>query len=124
MIVISIAAALLAQASPVVASAPGPTPEAIRLSLEAKAKLRCSAAFALVSHGQGNANEAARKWPDMSDRGREFFVRSLAALMDETGLDRNGIQLLVSAEAQSLWDKDALDDVMPACLELLENSGL
>ncbi|WFL78317.1 hypothetical protein P7228_04430 [Altererythrobacter arenosus] len=115
----TIAAAILALAMPTAAAS-----VETALSLEAQAKLRCAAAFALVSHGQDNGNEAAKKWPDVSERGREFFVRALAGLMDETGLDREGIGRLVSAEAQKLWDKDEIDDVMPACLVMLESSGL
>ena len=108
-------AALLASAAPA---------EQPSLSLDAQARLRCAAAFAMVSHGQQNGNEAARKWPDLTIRGREFFVRSLAGLMDETGLDREGISQRVSAEAQALWDNGQVDEVMPACLVMLEQAGL
>lgn len=94
------------------------------LSQSSKALLSCSAAFAIVSHGQSNGNEAALQWPKLEERGREFFVRSLAQLMDETGLDRDGISKLVSAEAQRLWDKDEIEAVMPACLVMLESSGV
>lgn len=94
------------------------------LSQESRALLRCSAAFAMVSHGQSVGNEAALQWPRLDTRGREFFVRSLARLMDETGLDRDGISALVSAEAQRLWDNGEVDQVMPACLLMLEGSGV
>ncbi|MBV7265125.1 hypothetical protein [Erythrobacter ani] len=94
------------------------------LSQDSKALLRCSAAFAVVSHGQSIGNEAALKWPKLDARGREFFVRSLAQLMDETGLDRDGISQLVSAEAQQLWDDGEIKAVMPACLVMLEASGV
>lgn len=86
--------------------------------------IRCSAAFALVAHGQSNGNEAALKWPELATRGREFFVVALAGLMDDTGLDRNGVSQLVGTEAQRLWDTGELDAVMPACLLMLESSGV
>ena len=115
-----ISAALLA-ASVQSAPASSATPD---LSQSSKALLRCSAAFAMVSHGQSNGNEAALKWPKLETRGREFFVRSLAQLMDETGLDRPGISRLVSAEAQLLWDRGEIDKVMPSCLVMLDGSGV
>ena len=94
------------------------------LSQESQALLRCSAAFAMVSHGQSIGNEEALKWPRLETRGREFFVRSLAQLMDETGLDRDGISQIVGEEAQRLWDKGEVAKVMPACLVMLEASGV
>ena len=108
-------AALLAASAPAAAS---------DLSQESKALLRCSAAFAMVSHGQTNGNEEALKWPLLEGRGREFFVRQLARLMDETGLDRDGISQLASAEAQRLRDNREVNKVMPACLVMLEASGV
>ncbi len=114
-----IGAALLA------ATAQAPAHSAVQsLSQESKALLRCSAAFAMVSHGQSTGNEAALRWPKLDTRGREFFVRSMAQLMDESGLDRDGIARLVSAEAQRLWDAGEVDKVMPACLVMLESSGV
>ena len=94
------------------------------LSLEQRTSLRCAAAFAIVSNGQANGNETALKYPPMQERGREFFVRASARLMDELGLDRAQIQQLVSKEAQELWDSGAIEDVMPACLSLLDASGI
>lgn len=105
------------------AGAPPPANDA-QLSQENRALLRCSAAFALVSHGQANGNEAALKWPQLETRGREFFVRSLAQLMDQTGLDRTGISALVSREAQRIVDSDEIEQIMPACLVMLRASGV
>jgi hypothetical protein len=110
-----LAAALALQAAP----AASPT-----LSLEDRALLRCSAAFALVAEGQAKGNDAANKWPPVGVRGREFFVRSLARLMDSTGLDRGGISQLVGAEAQAIWDNGEIEKVMPACLVMLDASGV
>ncbi|KWV91712.1 hypothetical protein AUC45_10925 [Erythrobacter sp. YT30] len=120
MITLSLAAVLMSLQSP---AAPPPVLDK-PLSTESKALLRCSAAFAMVAHGQENGNEAALKWPDLKTRGREFFVRSLAQLMDDTGLDRDGISQLVSAEAQTLWDEGQVEAIMPSCLLMLEGSKI
>jgi hypothetical protein len=110
-----LAAALALQAAP--AAPPN-------LSQEDRALLRCSAAFALVAEGQAKGNAAAKKWPLVEVRGREFFVRALARLMDATGLDRGGISQLVGAEAQAIWDNGEVEKVMPACLVMLDASGV
>jgi hypothetical protein len=110
-----LAAALALQAAP--AAPPN-------LSQEDRALLRCSAAFALVAEGQAKGNAAAKKWPPVEVRGREFFVRALARLMDATGLDRDGISQLVGAEAQAIWDNGEVEKVMPACLVMLDASGV
>ncbi|MEM8725678.1 MAG: hypothetical protein AAGE86_09175 [Pseudomonadota bacterium] len=120
MIVRSLVAVLLAAQTP-----PAETPnETVQLTQQSKAAIRCSAAFAMVAYGQENGNAAAQKWPDLGTRGREFFVVALAQLMDDTGLDREGVSRLVSAEAQRLWDSGEVDQVMPACLLMLEASGV
>lgn len=95
-----------------------------QLSQENAALLRCAAAFALVSYGQERGNEAALKWPQIDPRGREFFVQALAKLMDETGYAREEVSRLASSMAQRLLDEDQLDAVMPACLSMLEASGV
>jgi len=94
------------------------------LSLQSQTLLRCSAAFAMVNYGQSNGNQDAMKWPALGDRGKEFFVRAMANLMDETGKSREEISQLVSAEAQRLLDTDSVNDVMPGCLLMLETSDL
>ncbi|MDE1467502.1 hypothetical protein [Aurantiacibacter sp. D1-12] len=93
-----------------------------QLSLEQRMLARCSAAFSLVATGQENGNAAALRYPDVRTSGREFFVRSGARLMDETGMSREQLSATLSAEAQDLWDNDTLDEVMPACLSLLDQS--
>lgn len=95
------------------------------LNAQQSATLRCSAAFGVVAHGQANGDEVALRYPPLGERGKEFFVRSAARLMDELELDRAGIQKLVSLEAQKLWvEEGLLEDVMPSCLVLLDASGL
>jgi len=114
-----LAAALALQSAPVPAPA-----EPAPLSQENRALLRCAAAFALVARGQAEGEAAAKKWPDLSTRGREFFVRAMAQLMDETGRDRAGISQLANAEAQALAASGDVPKIMPSCLLMLEAARL
>lgn len=112
-------AALALQAAP----APAPSSPPV-LSQENRALLRCAAAFAVTATAQANGDPAAQQWPALGTRGREFFVRALAQLMDATGLDRAGIAQLASKEAQALTATGDVDKVMPSCLIMLESTGL
>ncbi|MWV28897.1 hypothetical protein [Aurantiacibacter rhizosphaerae] len=119
MIRLATALALLAapvMAIPAIAAAQTPPPQ---LNLDQRMLLRCSAAFAMISFGQENGNAEAMQYPTMEKRGREFFVRASARVMDEAGLDRSQIEAALSAEAQDLVDTNTLEEVMPACLTLL-----
>ncbi len=120
---IQIAAAALASLA---GQAPVPSPPLVppQLSQASAALLRCSAAFALVSYGQENGDEGAKRWPAIDPRGREFFVRALAQVMDETGLGRDDVAQLAQAEARRLLDQQQVDEVMPACLLMLDASGI
>ncbi|WP_128891785.1 hypothetical protein [Erythrobacter sp. HKB08] len=109
--------ALLLAQSPLAAQVP-------QLNLEQQTALKCSAAFAIVADGQARGNAEAQAWPAMADRGREFFVRSSARIMDETGMNRDQISAALSAEAQKLWDEGTIERVMPGCLMLLDASGI
>ena len=91
-------------------------------SLEHKMLLRCSAAFALVARWQQAGNAEFLRYPPLGERGREFFVRASAKVMDEAGLDRDGIEAALVLEAQSLLPAGAVDAVMPACLSALAAS--
>ncbi|MEM1196446.1 MAG: hypothetical protein AAGH57_10115 [Pseudomonadota bacterium] len=93
------------------------------LSDEENATLRCSAAFALIGARQARS-DAETSWPNIEERGREFFVQALASIMDTHGLDRPQIEAQVRREAQRLIDADEVDKVMPACLLMLQASGL
>ena len=101
-----------------------PVAEPPPLSIEAQASLRCSAAFALVAYGQEAGDPASAKWPEIDPRGREYFVRTLARIMDEAKIDRDQAADLAELEARRLLDSGNLDAVMPACLQLLDASGL
>jgi len=116
----SLSAALPAQET----SAPAPPPQ---LTLEQATLLRCSAAFAIVAAEQDRQTEAALAFPPLKERGREYFVRSGARLMDELQLSREGVQALFAAEAEKLQPSAGerrVDAVMEPCLLSLEASGL
>ncbi|MEO1730860.1 MAG: hypothetical protein AAFR64_08985 [Pseudomonadota bacterium] len=93
-----------------------------QLSSEDRAALRCAAAFALVGARQQQGQDTG-DWPEIGERGREFFVVALAGLMDEYALDRPAIDRLVRTEAEKLMQADEVDTVMPACLLMLQASG-
>ncbi len=114
---------LLAALAPQPAPAPL-APELTPLPQESRALLRCAAAFALVAQGQAAGDPQAKAWPDLSLRGREFFVRAMAQLMDETGRDRAGIAALANAEAQALTESDEVAKIMQSCLLMLEAAQL
>lgn len=115
-------------AVPVAAQEPAPTPP----TLEQAMLLRCSAAFAVVAGEQQRGVPRAQAYPALAERGREFFVRAGARLMDERKLSREQIEAAVRTEATALQDGAArasdpdkyLDDVMRPCLVVLDASGL
>lgn len=88
--------------------------------------VRCSAAFALVSHQQANppASAAVQNARLMSERAREFFVISSARVMDEAALSREQISAVLRKEAQALSQGNALEQILPPCLQMLRASGL
>lgn len=94
--------------------------------------LRCSAAFALVAGDQARGLPAARAYPPLAARGKEFFVQASAQLMDDRHLTREQVQALVQQQVVQLQQGSAaakdpagyLDQVMQPCLEELEGAGL
>jgi hypothetical protein len=116
-----VAVALMLAASPAVAQ---PTPGAPQLTDEQRTLLHCSATFALVSGRQHGGDKDALAFPDITTRGREYFVRAMAQLIDQAHLDRATIVKLVQAEAAQLQDSPELLKGMPACLASLEASKL
>jgi len=92
------------------------------LSLEHRMLLRCSAAFALVAERQERREPRALAFPPLRERGREFFVRAMAKLMDEARLDRARVTEALTREAVAMRVGSAADDVMPACLAALDAS--
>tara|TARA_A100001391_G_scaffold142054_1_gene99850 strand:+ start:16514 stop:16882 length:369 start_codon:yes stop_codon:yes gene_type:complete len=89
------------------------------LTLDQRMSLRCSAAFALVSHGQEAGDVDALAYPRLGAEAREYFVRAAAQVMDEAGLDEAGIRAALAAEAQDLVERDNVEAVMQVCLPQL-----
>ncbi len=123
--------ALIAMGAPAQTIAQDPAPGSgagqaalAAISLEQRAMLRCAAAFALVAHDQAAGDPAALQWPDLTERGREFFVRASAGVMDETGLDRAQVAALIEEAARDFRATGTLPRAMPPCLLTLEASGL
>jgi hypothetical protein len=111
--------------APLLAQEPAPAaPESARLDLDQRLLLRCAATFALVANRQQAGEDWALSFPPMATRGREFFVRASARVIDETGTDRAGLDRLLAAEARQLVEYDQIASMMPLCLPLLEESGL
>ena len=119
MLIFTAAIALAAQT----VAPPAERSEAPALTAQQAASVRCSAAFAMVAQGQANGDAAAQAYPAMAERGREYFVRSVARLMDELALDRPALEQLIAAEVQRLDAETQLAQVMPPCLALLDASG-
>lgn len=103
-----------------------------RFTLEQRMLLRCSAAFAIVAGEQHRGAPAAAAYPPLGERGREYFVRASARLMDELGLSREQVEAGLRGEVRGLQEsaRDAadpaayLDSVMQPCLSALDASGL
>lgn len=116
------ALALAALPVPAIGQAAAPLPA---LSLDQETAVRCSAAFAIVASEQARGSVLAAKWPALGTRGREFFVRTGARLMDETGADRPQVQALFARAASGLRGDPAalparLESLRAPCLSLLD----
>ena len=111
---IRLAVALTLMLVPAMASAQSPA-----LSLEHRMLLRCSAAFAIVANRQASGDADALAFPAMGARGREYFVRASARVMDEAGLDRAAVAAALETEAREIMEGGTLAQVMPVCLSLL-----
>ena len=96
----------------------------IPLEIRQQTALRCSVAIAMAAEQQRMGSAEDKSWPDLTTRGREYFVRSMAQLMDETGATREGIALYARPEVEALKQPGRLAEVMPACLVMLDASGL
>lgn len=106
------------------AQAIDPSSELAALPQQARAALRCSAAFAILANAQETGVTWGASWPLLAGRGREYFVVSLARLMDDSGLTREEVAALVAKEARSMVEAREVDEVMPACFLLLEAAKL
>lgn len=116
--------ALAAQSAAPADEAPPVTLEA--LELEQAAALRCAVAFALVSAWQQDGDARGAAFPALEEAGaREFFVRTMARLMDERALDRSGVLDLVELQNQRFdLRPETVGEIMPACLLMKRSAGL
>jgi len=115
------ALALVLAAAPLAAQQPAP---ARPLTADQQTLLHCSAIFAVASGRQHAGDKAALAFPDVTAKGREYFVRALVELMDEAHLDRDTVAKLVKAEAARLQESPDPFAGMPACLASLDASKL
>lgn len=94
------------------------------LTLEQETAVRCSAAFAIVAAEQAAGSDTAAGWPILGARAREYFVRTGARLMDETGADRQTVGALFNRSAAALRAdgqlKPRLDALRTPCLAMLD----
>jgi hypothetical protein len=113
----------IAQDAPPAEPVPAPLAEP-ELDLEQTMAMRCSIAFALVADMQVVGEEAGLAYPAIEERGREYFVRTMARLMDETGLDRDELRVVLDREVAEVRVGGMVEEIMPACLVGLDASGL
>jgi hypothetical protein len=118
--------AVLALAVPVEAQ------DAKPMTLEQTMLLRCSAVFQIVASEQARGAPGANAYPPLKDRGKEYFVRAGARLMDELQLSEEQFRARIRAEVESQQKaateaadpKAYVDSVMQPCLVALDASGL
>lgn len=123
MIRITFAAAAMLVSSVTTAQDANPVQGPARpLSMPQQAALKCSAAFALGAAAQ--ARGGGKAWPPLAVRGREYFVRTSASIMDATGRSRDQVSADLGVQARTLTRPGALDAAMPPCIALLDASGL
>ena len=96
------------------------------LTLEQRSSLRCGVAFGLIAKGQAEGDARAAAYPAMEPRGREFFVRTMAGLMDDHDLTREQANKLAFETTMTLMNEglEEREAMMPNCLLLLEASGV
>lgn len=105
----------------VLAAAPAPAPV---LAPPQSSALRCGVVFAMGSKMQRDGKPAAVAWPPLATRGKEYFVRVFARLMDDTGANRDQLSAMAGVEAAALQDDRAVAAAMPRCLALLDAAGV
>ena len=126
-----LAAALALQDAPPEPAAPPTSAEIISLDdlpIDQAAAARCAIAFATVSRWQKAGDARGSAYPDMeAGGGREFFVRTMAQLMDTAGWTRDGIVELTFREVAAT-DNPAgearIKAMMPACQMMKSAAGL
>src|SRR5690348_10593356 len=111
-------------------AAPAAAQEEPRFTLEQRMQLRCSAVFAVVAGEQARGVVSAAAYPPLGERGREYFARTGARLMDDLKIPREQVEASMRTEAAALQkeadqapDRAAyIDSLMRPCLSALEAS--
>ena len=127
-----LAALLVAQAAPEnpppAASGANAVVTLDALPLEQAAAARCAVAFATVSRWQKTGDARGSSYPDIeASGGREFFVRVMAKLMEDTGLGREDVISLTTRAADNNEGEGGAERVkaiMPACEMMKSAAGL
>jgi hypothetical protein len=113
-------------------AAPAAAQEPPRFTLEHRMLLRCSAVFAIVAGEQQRGVPAAAVYPPLGERGREYFARTGARLMDDLKISRAQAEASIRSEAGAVQREASaapdpaayIDTLMRPCLSALEASGL
>ena len=98
-------ALILALTAPAAAQAPRAAEPS--LSLGQETALRCSAVFGIIAGEQARKAPGANAYPPLGQRGREYFVRNAARLMDETGATREQVAAMMQSRVRQLQSKTA-----------------
>lgn len=96
------------------------------LSTSQQAAYSCAMTFALVSKWQKAGDDRGTPYPDMeSEGGREYFVRTMAALMDDLGLNRAQVMQMATAgvAATEADGAETVEQRMSACSLMLAHPG-
>ena len=72
---------------------------------------------------QADGSPLAAGWPALGTRGKEYFVRVVARLMDDTKASRETLSAMAMRHVSTLSDPRATSAAMPECLPLLDASG-
>lgn len=91
------------------------------------AAARCGVAFAMIEGLQKAGAPGIEEWPSIeSINGKEYFVQTVAKMIEERGWSREKVMSLVQKEADILKADlpDRLNELRTACLAMKESSGL
>jgi hypothetical protein len=98
------------------------------LPLEHAAAARCAVVFATVSRWQKAGDARGSEYPDIEAAGgREFFVRVMAKVMEDTGMGREDIIALSTSAAdenEGEGGAERIKAMMPACNLMKTAAGL
>ncbi|MEO1969338.1 MAG: hypothetical protein ABGW87_11565 [Sphingomonadaceae bacterium] len=106
------------------AAAPAQATPAPQLNSAQQTSLKCAITLSIGTELQRRGDKVATGWPPLGDRAREFFVRVMAQLMDDTGMTHDDIAALVREQSKALADKSVVSRAMPGCVELMDKSGV